>query len=475
MRPSGAWLCATALLAGCAHGSARGREGALRWSYKVEVPPALDRLAVEVCFSGPPPRRLSVDSDLPEAIRAVEDLSADGGAPKVDLVGASLVLGDLPDDACVRYKVVLDRLFEEAGSRQSGRFGDVVSLDPRLVLWRPPRLYLEAQVDLEWVLPPGLSASVPWEARGEGRYRLPVTALMWASQTLLGPLVQRRFEASGATFDLAIIDRPRRLTEAGAQRWISTAAETVAALHGRFPTDRMQVVVLPIAGGGSPVYFGMALRGGGPAVFLLASSEAHDHAFPGEWVAIHEFLHHGMPLIQPAGAWLSEGVVTYYTEVLPTRRGFRSELAGWRSIHDGFGRGRRDGTGLALEGESRDMHDTHSYQRVYWGGAAIALLADTALRTAGKGSLDAAMIHLRDCCAGTPRIWSPAEVLQELDVWAQEPFFAPLAGAWLRASDFPDLAETYRKLGLDVIKGELSLNETAPAADVRRAIFARPP
>jgi hypothetical protein len=44
------------------------------------------------------------------------------------------------------------------------------------------------------------------------------------------------------------------------------------------------------------------------------------------------------------------------------------------------------------------MHENHAYQRVYWGGAAIALLLDVALREAGS-SLDAAMRHLDTCCA----------------------------------------------------------------------------
>lgn len=474
------WSCAGAtlagaLLAGCAHGAARGREGALRWRYRVEVPAALDRVAVELCFEGEAPRRLTIDEDLGDAVHAVEELEAEGGAAKVDLAGDALVLGALPRDACVRYKVALDRLFEGADSRQVGRFGEVVSLDPRLVLWRPATLYLEAQVELELVLAEGVQASVPWQPLAGDSYRLPVTTFMWVSQVLLGPLTRQRFEAAGATFDVAVIERPRRLTDAGLRTWISTAAETVATLYGRFPTDRMQVVVLPVAGGGSPVYFGMAQRGGGPAVFLLAASEVEDHAFPGEWVAIHEFLHHGMPLIASAGAWLSEGFVTYYTEILPTRRGFRSEQAGWRALHDGFARGRRDGTGQPLGDEAREMHETHSYQRVYWGGAAIALLADVGLRLAGGGSLDAAMRHLQACCSQSPRIWPTDAVLRELDVWAGRATFAPLAGVWLRARDFPDLEETYRKLGLDVVKGELSVNETAPAADVRRAIFARPP
>lgn len=459
----------------CAHGSAREQDGALAWRYRLEVPAALDRLGVEVCFPGAPPRRLVIDEDDPAALDAVGELRADGGTARLDREAAEIVLGPLPPGACVRYSVALGRLLEDSTSRQMGRYGEVAAIDPRLVLWRPRTLYYEAQIDLELVRGPGVAASVPWEPRGEDRFRLPVTALMWASQAMFGPLVRQRVEAAGASFDVAVVDRPRKLSAAGLARWLTTAAETVAGLYGRFPTERMQVTVLPFPGGGGPVYFGMAMRGGGPAVLLLVSSEAPDHAFPGEWVTTHEFLHHGMPFVQHDDAWLSEGFVTYYTEVLPTRRGFRSERAGWDALESGFRRGRRDGTGLTLAEESRAMHDTRSYQRVYWGGAAIALLLDVALRSGSGGrSLDDAMRHLLRCCARASHMWPARSVLRELDAWAGRPIFSETAGAWLREAAFPDVAETYRKLGVDVIQGELTIHETAPAADVRRAIFARP-
>lgn len=461
-------------LAGCAHAPGRGQDGALRWRYRVEVPAEVDRLRVEVCFPERPPRRLVIDERDASAIAAVEQVTADGGAARLDSAAGAIVLGPLPPGACVRYAVALDTLLAGDGTRHQTRVGEVVSTDPRLWLWRPATLYYEAQIELSLALAPGVEASVPWEPLGEGRFDVPITALMWASHAVFGPLVRQRVEAAGATLDVAIVDNPRKLTAAGLARWLTTAADTVATLYGRFPAERMQVTVVPFAGGGGPVYFGMAMRGGGPAVLLLVSSEAADHEFPGEWVAIHEFLHHGMPFVRPEDAWLSEGFVTYYTEVLPTRRGFRSERAGWQALAEGFARGRRDGTGQDLRAESRDMHETRSYQRVYWGGAAIALLADVDLR-AGERSLDGAMQHLRRCCAHAPRLWSATDLLRELDAWAARPVFVALASAWLRAPEFPDLEEVYRKLGVDVIKGIVTLHDAAPAADVRRAIFARPP
>jgi predicted metalloprotease with PDZ domain len=121
------------------------------------------------------------------------------------------------------------------------------------------------------------------------------------------------------------------------------------------------------------------------------------------------------------------------------------------------------------------MHETHSYQRVYWSGAALALLADVGLRLgAGERSLDAAMRHLLRCCAAAPRVWTADAALRELDAWAGSPVFTELAASWLPRAEFPELDALYRRLGLDVIDGEVKIRQSAPAAAVRRAIFARP-
>ena len=221
---------------------------------------------------------------------------------------------------------------------------------------------------------------------------------------------------------------------------------------------------------------GMALRGGGPAVQLLISGSAEDDAFPGEWVAIHEFLHHAMPFVQRDDAWLSEGFVTYYTEVLLARMGFQSERESWQALLAGFGRGQRGGTGQSLAEESRQMHVNHAYQRVYWGGAAIALLADVTLREAG-GSLDDAMRALQRCCAATLRIWPSGQILQALDDSGAShgyPSLTALSGPILRSADFPDLTPIYRKLGVSMVNGEPTLDESAPIAPLRRAIFTQP-
>jgi len=477
---------ATTLALGCAH--APRDEGALAWHYEVTPAAALDRLDVKLCFRDRVPTRLVADDEAAAAYVLDPRELAGGRALKVDVEGGAMQVGATAGK-CVGYGVDLARLVEEVDERPTVRTGGVMASSPHFWLWRPAKLYREAEVTLSFVLPAGMHASVPWPrvASETAVYRLSTTAFSWASQVVIGRFTTDRFTAAGAEFELAVMDLPRAISEAGLRRWIGTAAETVGSLYGgAFPVSHMQVLVVPYGGGGDPVYFGMAVRGGGPAVMLLISSAAQDDAFPGEWVAIHEFLHHGMPFVDHDDAWLSEGFVTYFTELLRKRAGFRAETAAWGALLAGFERGRNSGAGMPLADESRQMHDNHAYQRVYWGGAAIALLADVALREAGS-SLDAAMRELQRCCAATPRIWPAEQVLATLDTWLEgspaepgassprlRPQLRPLVGPILRSATFPDLTPIYRKLGVSMVNGELTLDESAPFAHLRRAIFTSP-
>src|SRR5207244_449476 len=107
-------------------------------------------------------------------------------------------------------------------------------------------------------------------------------------------------------------------------------------------------------------------------------------------------------------AWLSEGFATYYQAVLRARAGFFSARYAWQKMHEGFERGRRQTSSRSLAETSARMGREYQYMRVYWSGAAIALLADVALRksSGGKKALDDALRALRTCCLHDAHLYS---------------------------------------------------------------------
>jgi hypothetical protein len=455
-------------------------EAALRgWHYEVAVDAALERMDVRVCFEGPPPAALVPGAA--DAAEHVRDARGPGDAP-LPREGRGFALGSLGVDACLDYAVDLAGLERSKGTdRLVGRTGRSLLLRPNAWLWRPDVRPAGASVTVRFSLPEGMQASVPWPTlpaksdRSGTTHVLDSTAFEWLAFVVLGEVAIDRFERAGTNVELVTLDAPLACSAACLRRWVEDGVDTVALLYdGRFPRERLQLVVVPVeGGGGDAVYFGMAARGGGTGVQIFLSDEAHAEELPGGWTTVHELLHHGMPFVEDA--WMAEGWVSYYTEIVRTRAGHRSERDGWQALVDAFGRGRRTDAGMTLAETSDHMHETHAYQRVYWGGAAIALFADVELRleTDGKRGLDDAMQELRRCCGDAEHQWPARDLLAHLDAWYGRPVFTRSADAVLGLEAFPDVETALARLGVTVgIEGKVRLDDEHPAAAIRRAIMA---
>lgn len=450
-------------------------------AYSVTVDPSLASLDVGLCFDGTPPARLV--PGMQAAGPHTRDVQTAAGEP-LPRLDRGYDLRGLEPGACVRYRVDVAGLEDdEATSRQVGHTGRSLLTRPGAWLWRPEPRPASAQATLQVSLPEGMQASLAWPTltehpRGtEGTtYVLDATAFDWLSYAVMGELTIDRFVHASAEIELVTLDAPVACPPEGLRAWVVDAVDTVALLYGRFPRERLQIVVIPVeGGGGGTVYFGMAARGGGAGVQIFLDDRARAEALPGGWTTVHELLHHGMPFVEEP--WMAEGFVTYYTELMRTRARHRSEGDGWQALLDGFGRGRRDGTELTLAQTSETMHETHAYQRVYWGGAAIALLLDVELRleSGGTRSLDDAMKELRRCCGDAEHQWKAQALLEHLDGWYGRPAFTQAAAAVLAGHELPRIEDALARVGVGVgADGKVVLDDAHPDAATRRAIMAPP-
>lgn len=451
-----------------------------RWHYTVSPTPALDRLDVGLCFTGPAPAALVVDgTDVIAAVEQARD--SEGRELVINREREAIELTGVGSDTCISYKVNLDTVFAEVSYRRASRIDDSVLMTVGTWLWRPKQLPDEPRITMSWELPADMAVSHPFapadlrdvvahapKPKGEV-VSLSRTTFRWRSQVAFGPFEVEKVEAAGATFSIVALGETE-LSREGRAKWVATAASTVALLFGQFPVPRAQILVIPSGRGTSPVYFGLTSRGGGASVAALVSTSAGDAKFVGEWVLIHEFLHLGMPFVRSDDVWLSEGFVTYYTEVLRTRAGFRSHDKAWRAIVSGFRRGRRSASGQTLAEASARMHEQHAYDRIYWGGAAIALVVDVLLRTKGEHSLDDAMKQLHTCCAHSPRQWSADEVLEVFDAFFGSREISQICARELARPTFTDLQQTFEAIGIREREGEVVLASEGDAARLRTAI-----
>jgi predicted metalloprotease with PDZ domain len=253
----------------------------------------------------------------------------------------------------------------------------------------------------------------------------------------------------------------------------------VSLLWNEFPVPRATIILYPLDS--SRVGFGWTTRGGGPSIAIGVGKDITAAALHDDWVAVHEMLHLGIPTLEDHGRWLSEGLATYYEPLLRARAGLLEPDKVWEILHEGFGRGARQcqTSQLTLRQDSDTMDQTRRYWRVYWSGAAIALLADVALRQRGS-SLDHELARMRDCCLSRSRALGVDELLKSAELPAHQaepapPGLAATAAPHLDSPEFPDVSAAFQALGLSFdSRGRPRASEDPRAAALRTAMTGQP-
>jgi hypothetical protein len=377
-----------------------------------------------LCIDGPAPRQLiTADED---GLDFVLSATVRGG-PSLAHDARGLAIETLGEHGCVDLEIDLDAA-SIGGGRDSVRTEDALLLGPGRWLWYPSDIPDDVDARARLEVPEGMTVTAPWphiaSPGGDGWRRLDRTSFGWSAWISMGRYEPLVFTVEQCEFEVAVLDQNRAATDEGIEAWLRVAAQTSAELHGRFPRERVSVVVVPRLGwGDTPVYFGMARRGGGGSVMLFLNRSAKDDELIGEWVASHELLHLGLPWI--SDPWMGEGFVTYYETLLSTRLGVyvpgaaheRQIEAALEEYARGFSRGGGDQT---LARASEDMHASHSYGRVYWGGAAIALDLDLRIRRAtnNRRSLDDLVRTLAPLAPEYQR-WTATQLIERMQAEVQ--------------------------------------------------------
>jgi hypothetical protein len=462
------------LLAGCAHAShARSASvpkeapGAIDYSFRVD--PSLGSIDARVCWKGRAP------SELVSGVRWGGDYlrrastRTPAGERALPVVGHRIVLASLPRDGCAAYTIDLDAA-ASSGRFDAARRGDALVSNIALWLWRPLRWQELRELSARIELPAGMQASLPWPRRGE-RYVLDHSALAFHAFAVFGHFEVERIEVPGATIEVAILEGLSPDTRAHVVPWLEQAARAVALPFGRFPRADAQVVVIPTAPSAEPVRFGTMNRGGGASAAMLLPANAELQPLLHDWVAVHEFSHLLAPFIERDDAWLSEGLATYYQEVLRVRTGMELEQDAWRRLYEGSLLGRDAKHSLAEQ--SADMFRSFSFKLVYWAGASFALMGDVELRrrTHGRLSLDQVMAELAASADCSQRSFTAREVIERLDRIAGAPIFSDLMKRWVHGPTLPDLDALYGRLGLAVGADGVQMSAGSEDSWIREAIM----
>lgn len=432
-------------------------------AYLIRVAPDLRSLDVEACFDELPQTLQSGDRAARRYLRAPRQDGAD--APRVR--GTQMRLHPASGPACLRYAVDIGAAADARALRRSGWHGAAIVVTPELWLWAP-----DGPFDIDFDLADGHAVSAPWPPH-EGsarRFRAGATPVSWAAQVAIGDLHTRELALAGGRLRLAIAQSERLDDPLAVEAWIGHAARALTTVYGRLPRGDTQVLVLPVEHAGSAVPWGQVLRGGAPAVHFLVDRDADGAALGADWTAFHEFAHLVLPFVRRADAFASEGFASYFQNITRGRSGNLTASAAWTELVRGFERGRDAARGATLAQASREMGRSRNYMRVYWSGAALALLGDVQLRAAGRPGLDELLARLAGCCLDGARAWSADELFERLDALAGDDVFLPLWREHRDARGFPEVRPVLASLGIDERDGRTRLDEEAPLAHVRRAI-----
>ena len=436
--------------------------------YLVRFADDLSYVIVDACFDGAPPRNLYRHG---ESAKYTEWIRANGEAVRNRSHYGRLGLPDLPDDACVKWRVNLSAAVAQNDSRLALRLENAILTSGNLWFWRDDE---RRAIRVEVKLPTGFSMSTPWKERQESggmAFWPDRTPASWSSRIAVGRFPVQRVAVTGTEVRLSLIgpllpDQREVIAE-----WMRETAECVASIIGRFPQQQPQILVVAIGERSEAVPWAHVMRGGGVAAELFIDESRPISEFRSDWTATHELSHMLLPSVSSQDRWLSEGLASYYQNVLRARDGRLTEEQAWHKLHSGFERGKRATRGGSLAQATRSGRG--ATMRVYWSGAAIMLKADTQLRelTGGQQSIDTALSSLQDCCFDEGRNWRAQELFRELDRSTGYTVFMDLYHEHVPADEFPDMRWTYAQLGIVTRSTSVQLNPDAPLNQIRYQIM----
>ncbi len=376
---------------------------------------------------------------------------------------------------CLRYSVDIGR------AARADRFNSVlgngsIAVSPTLWMWRPLLLSRD-EILATFDLAGGGQIFVPWQMMNEEGtyYRLKASPQSGSATSVFGSFQQSIEQVAGADLRVVMLDTRDKTDLQALIPWVRATAESIATTYGRFPNPNANILLIPTGGqawrSDSAVSFGRLVRDGGETIELMINQNRPIDEFYEEWTPTHEFSHLMLPYVDQEQRWISEGFAQYYQNVLLARAKQQSAEYSWQKIYAGLERGRESAPGMSPnDAAAGSMRNTR--MKVYWSGAAIALMADVELRrrSNGKESLDSVLGQLQQCCLPSASAWSGKELFGKLDQLLDQPLFLDLYRQYADADGFPDARPLLERLGVSLRDGQVELDPSAELSGIRDAI-----
>jgi hypothetical protein len=260
--------------------------------------------------------------------------------------------------------------------------------------------------------------------------------------------------------------------------WMDFNVEAIQLVFGELPVDQF-VIRLKAAGYSStkPVLWGQVDRSSPPKLDLIVSPSASFDELKEDWTLYHELSHLLIPYDGYSARWFSEGLASYYQNVVRARAGVLNEREMWQKFYNGFERGRKQDAlaHQSLWKVSREMYKNHYFMRVYWSGALYWLKVDLSLRERAAlnpklrvKSLDDALLQLKKCCQH--QSLSARELIAQLDEIAHTKVFSSEARLMSDSKSIPNYMQLFNDWGITASNDKISIANDHQRAQIRRLI-----
>ena len=322
-------------------------------------------------------------------------------------------------------------------------FGDAVLVTPGFLLPLPDT-QRAVMLRFRFKLPAGGNVLTALKPDKDGYYRAPLMRLDEVGPLILGDLKGQSVPGD-PELTLAVPPGATRIAPEQLAAWVSAVAESNRRFWARSPARGGLVLLIPSPRGGVP--FGRVLSLGGAVVTVLVGEQATARDLYDDWVLVHEFIHLGSPLMRDTGAWLNEGIATFYEPTLRTRAGWKSEDEVWREWISSMPRGMPAMSDIGLENAGRGG--------IYWGGALFVLMAEIESLKASNGK-----IGFSDCLravlaeGGDVTVkWPTMKLLDRCDALLGKPVIAELAKRHIEKGSAMELDMLWKRLGVSMAEG----------------------
>jgi hypothetical protein len=274
-----------------------------------------------------------------------------------------------------------------------------------------------------------------------------------------------QLQIGGATLDISFDANPPEDLRKLVLDWIATAARSVTTYYARFPVSHVAIAVRLHNGEG--INSGRASGWGSAHISISVGLSTSATDFAEDWTMTHEMVHLAFPSVAEQHHWIEEGLATYVEPIARARAGFLLPQKVWGDMVDAMPQG------LPKSGD-QGLDFTHTWGRIYWGGALYCLLADIEIRkrTGNRFGLENATRGILKSGGSIVVEWPLARALQVADEAVGVPVLEELYNQMRATPVSPDLNQLWKNLGVERRDGTVVFNDSAPLASIRRAITA---